>query len=257
MINNNHTKPSGITQNGLRLWGFVFLTLGVFSQCIIQNGWIGANSITNEELFAAMEQNSSLMYIVPLSLVGQAFGTCAVPIFSLMLVEGFMHTSDLKNYFLRVLGLAVLSEIPYNLAMEGKWFALESRNPVFGLILAMVVLYMFQKYSGKGWKNFAIKAVMLVAAIVWAAMLHVEWGEGTVLITAALWACRNKTTFRTIVGISTAALCTLFSMYYIAAPMGFLAIHAYNGQRGDQNRAVNYLAYPVILLAMGLSGLYM
>ena len=43
----------------------------------------------------------------------------------------------------------------------------------------------------------------------------------------------------------------------MAAPMGFLAIHFYNGEKGEENRLVNYLAYPVILLAVGLAGAFL
>jgi hypothetical protein len=34
--------------------------------------------------------------------------------------------------------------------------------------------------------------------------------------------------------------------------MGFLAIHFYNGEKGNTGRLVNYLFYPVTLLAIGL-----
>ena len=35
--------------------------------------------------------------------------------------------------------------------------------------------------------------------------------------------------------------------------MGFLAIHFYNGEKGESSRLVNYLFYPVTLLAIGLA----
>ena len=35
--------------------------------------------------------------------------------------------------------------------------------------------------------------------------------------------------------------------------MGFLVVHFYNEERGEGNRLVSYLFYPVILLVVGLA----
>lgn len=40
----------------------------------------------------------------------------------------------------------------------------------------------------------------------------------------------------------------------MAAPMGFLAIHFYNGEKGPENRIVDSLAYPALLLVVGAAG---
>ena len=59
---------------------------------------------------------------------------------------------------------------------------------------------------------------------------------------------------RSMAGAAASILCCLFSMFFLAAPMGFLAIHFYNGEKGADNRWVNYLAYPVLLLMIGMAG---
>ena len=55
-------------------------------------------------------------------------------------------------------------------------------------------------------------------------------------------------------GAVAALVCSVFSLFYMASPMGFLAVHFYNGEKGPDNRTVNYLAYPVLLLAVWAVG---
>jgi hypothetical protein len=45
---------------------------------------------------------------------------------------------------------------------------------------------------------------------------------------------------------------TAIASYLASAPVAFIMIHFYNGEPGEGNRYINYLAYPVILLATGL-----
>ena len=44
-------------------------------------------------------------------------GRISFPMFAFMIVEGYFHTSNLKNYVKRLLIFALISEIPFNLAM--------------------------------------------------------------------------------------------------------------------------------------------
>ena len=114
------TKSSGITAAALRTWGMVFLAMGIVATGILQNRLLRLGEVSPGQLLQAMQSSDSVMAFATLALVLRAVATCAVPIFALLLVEGARHTGSFRNYFLRVAGLALLSEIPYNLAISGR-----------------------------------------------------------------------------------------------------------------------------------------
>lgn len=239
----------------LRVWGTLFLLAGIVSRGILQTHLLGVGSNTNQQLLELMEKNPNAMAIATAALVLQAIECCAVPIFAFLLVEGFRHTKDWKKYALRIAGVAVLSELPYNLVASGQLLDMSSRNPAFGLLLGMAVLYFCRRYEEKVAKNTAIKLCVIVAAILWAEMLQVEHGVLLIVSVSVLWLLRNKTNLRALGGAVAGMVCMLISPFYLATAMGFLPIHLYNGEQGNGNRWVNYLAYPVLLLIVALVGL--
>lgn len=250
-------RSAGLSAGGLRAWGLILLTLGIGGRSIIQNSILHMNTIGNAELFEALQSNSALMGYATVALVLQAMETCAAPIFAMLLVEGVLHTADLKKYLLRVLGCALLSEIPYNMAYSGKYLDLAGRNPVFALVLGIVMLYFFRRYAGKDLKNIGIKFMVFAAAFVWSRMLNIADGQCIVILVAVLWFFREKKTMRSLFGFSASMLCSMFNVYYVASTMSFILIHIYNEEKGERNAVLNYLCYPLVLLCAGVAGMYL
>lgn len=248
----NTSKPSGVSGRMLRIWGMIFLTLGAFGRGILQGRLLGIGTVTGAELLEIMNSSGTAMGLASLSLVLQAVETCAAPVFALLLVEGVLHTSSMKQYVLRVLCLALVTEIPYNLAIAGKLFNFGDLNPVFGILLCLIMLWFYQRFGEKGAKNTAIKAVVTFAAILWAQMLSISFGACMVILTAVMWFMRRWPNYRGFAGAAAAMVCTLISPFFLAAPMGFLVVHAYNGEPGELSRPVKYLTYPAILLVIGI-----
>lgn len=246
----NRKTPTGISGNALRIWGFLFLVAGTIGRGLIQTRLLGVGNASTEQLIAAMDANAGA---APVAIVLQALEACATPIFAFLLLEGFTRTKNFKNYLLRVLGVAVISEIPYNLAISNMVLNFDSRNPAFGLVLGLVMLHLYDRYPGFKLQNALIKVVVTVAALVWARMLAIESGNCMVLILVGLWAFRKKPMLRTFGGALVTMLCVVLDPMYMAAPMGFLAVHSYNGTRGNENRLVSYLAYPALLLLIALA----
>lgn len=249
-------KRTGISAHGLRLWGLLFVLIGIVGRTIVQNRLLGMHNMNTQELLSLLESSENMMTFATYGLVMQALETCAVPIFAFLLVEGIQHTANFPKYLLRVVGTAVLSELPFNLAVSGKLLDFSSRNPVFGLLIAMFVINLYGRYPGKSFKAVAMKALITLCGLLWCSMLSVEYGARVVLISVTLWAFRAKPSVRNMAGACVTLLCSLSSMFFMAAPMGFLAIFIYNGEPDDLNPKVKYLIYPAALLAVFLVGVF-
>ena len=250
-------QRNGITTVGLRNWGMLFVICGIVSRGILQNRMLGMAGGNTAHLMDTMMNNPDAMGIATLALVLQATETCAMPVFCYMLLEGFTHTKDFFRYLGRMTALALISEIPYNFAIDGQLLSMSSRNPVFGLVLCLIVLFLYQRYEAKSFVNTAIKFCIFLAAFVWCKMLGIHDGACCVIISTVLWWCRNRPNYRNLIACSATVACMLFSPFYMAAPMGFMAIHFYNGEAGDESRILRYAMYPAILLVIGIAGLFL
>lgn len=246
------TRPSGLNSNGLRTWGMLFALGGIISRGILQNEMLGMLNVKGAALLDIMQNVEGAMAMASVALVLQALETIAVPIFAFLLVEGFLHTSDYKKYVLRVAGLAVLTEIPFNLAMTQNILDLSSRNPVFGVLLCLVLLYLYNRFAEQKF----VCVIVTLAATGWGWMLGIEHCIPMVLMVCVMWIFRNKKMFMGFSGAAVAVLCTGGSVFYLAAPMGFLVTHFYNGEPGESNKLVSYLIYPVALLITALVAIY-
>ena len=267
-----YRKVRGFSGQGLRIWGLVFLSLGV-----VLNPKLSANlaSMETDFIFTSLGLIFGLLHYV------------AMPIFAFLLVEGFTHTSSLKNYAVRIGLVALATEIPFNYAMEGKLLgtfkfpnlATLQLNPVFGLLLALVLLYFFRRYSGKTLKLVALKGLLWIMAFVWVRMLGIKYGTAMILLVPLIYFLRNKKMIMIFAGCIAMTLCgfldssqivtnevadaasnaatsvlntTSVASYIASAPIAFIFLHFYNGEPGERNRYINYLAYPAILVAISL-----
>lgn len=247
-------RSFGMNRNTLRLWGLIIAAAGVLGRGILQNRVLGIGTSTSGELLELMQASNAAMNAATAALVLQAIEGMAVPIFVLLTVDGFQRTSSVRKYLLRMAGVALLSELPYNLAINGTLLAPATRNPVFGLVLVLAMLYLFRNFAGTDFSKLLIKAVVFAAAWIWAAMLSVEHGRSMVVIAAVLWMLRGRHTMSLMMAGAAALCCCIGDPLFMFAPFGLLIAHFYNGEEGLSPKALRYALYPVILLLVAAVG---
>lgn len=240
-------KTPTLTSFGLKIYACAAMLIQSVGIVIVQNGIIHLERYTASALAEAMEQDSRLVFWAGVGSVMQLIGGLAVPVFAFLLVEGFLNTSDYRRYAATMLFFALLSEIPYDLAIHGTFLEFSGQNALFTMTICLLMLYFLNSLKeGAGAMAWVVRALIVFCAVAWATLFRTLYGFSTVLLTAVFYLLYRRNVLKTILGV-------LISLLHVTAPLSFYAIWFYNGQRGDRfSKYVFYAFYPLHLLALGL-----
>lgn len=172
-------------------------------------------------------------------------GRLAFPIFCFLIVEGFLHTSNVKRYAVRLFLFALVSEIPFDLAFFGNVLSFTGQNVFFTLFIGLITLAGLEKLKEIGKGNFFFNLLVIVAGMLTAELLHTDYGGRIgVLLIVVLYYFKDFPLVKCLVG----ALVILQNSY--VGVLSFLLIYLYNGKRGHQPKYFFYAFYPVHLLLL-------
>lgn len=176
----------------------------------------------------------------------RSIGRLAFPIFCFLLVEGFIHTSNQKKYVSRMLIFALISEIPFNLAVTGEVFNLNFQNVFWELALGIVALMCLEKIEEENY-SYSMQVILRLVVIggfaFGAEMLKLDYGMYGIISIVALYALRQNKRTQLLVG--AVSFC-----WERVAPLAFLIIAFYNGKRGRKIKYAFYAFYPAHLLIL-------
>lgn len=168
-------------------------------------------------------------------------GRLAFPIYCFLLVEGFMHTRSRTKYLLRLGLFALVSEIPFDYAIYGHWFYPAKQNVFFTLFLGLLVMILANRLKND-WGQFLIMA----AGVFLGYLLKTDYGARGVFLICALYLVRYARPIQCLMG-------SLIMQYEITAPLSFIPILLYNGEKGRiKLKYFFYWFYPVHLLLLGI-----
>lgn len=201
-------------------------------------------------------------------------GRVAFPIYAFMLVEGYFHTKNLKKYMGRMLLFAILSEIPFNLAMGSSLFYPVHQNVLWSFLISLLLIHWNEKakQTAKLWLRLLVGGVSVLLGYVLGLLMMVDFYHGGILMVLVFYFFRQKKWWSylaqliclwyintELLGGYTYELQFFGKTWYFLrqgfALLALIPIWLYRGKQGYHSKwlqIVYYLFYPLHLLILGL-----
>lgn len=180
-------------------------------------------------------------------------GRLAFPIFAFLIVEGAVHTRDFKKYVLRLLVFALISEIPFNLAMSGQAVYAGSRNVLVTFVIGLLCIELSRKLCQKLGRSMEsdIGSLLIFASGAAAAyFLHSDYGACGIILIYIFYIFRERKLAKSLLAV---LLFGFMPGVQIFASAALVILWFYNGCEGFKSPAVKwgfYLFYPLHLMVL-------
>lgn len=188
----------------------------------------------------------------------RGLGRIAFPIYCFLLAEGAHYTKSPGKYALRLLIGALLSEIPFDLALFGK-LTWEYQNVMVTLLLGFGALWAMKRLE-----NPLLKMLVCLPFIPLGELLHTDYGSLGVLLIAMLGLFRDLPMGRLMQCVCVCLVCALipsmeiqFGVFQVSLELigilSILPLLLYFGKKHTKNKWVQwafYLFYPAHLTAL-------
>jgi len=177
-------------------------------------------------------------------------GRIAFPIYCFLLAEGVSYTKRPFAYILRLLLLAVISELPFDLSFAGR-ITFQYQNVMVTLLLGVCMGLVMKKAP------IWLKPVLILPFALLAELLRTDYGAMGIVIIALFLLTRQmpqKLLLQTA-GLFIIQLCFSANNIQHCALAAMIPISLYSGQKLTNSIAVQwsfYLFYPIHLLILWL-----
>ncbi len=182
-------------------------------------------------------------------------GRTAFPLYCYLLVQGFLHTGNIRRYLARLLLAGILSEIPFDLAFHGTVLEFRSNNVFFTLFLGLLLIWGMQemekrrKNSVIGETLYLVFACLLCGAVWFAAekLLQSDYGGPGTAAILSFYLFRKNPGLGALLAVAVLSAGNLTELW--ALPAAVLAACS-TGKRGKNAKWGFYLFYPAHLLLL-------
>ncbi|MCR5301958.1 MAG: conjugal transfer protein TraX [Lachnospiraceae bacterium] len=173
-------------------------------------------------------------------------GRLAFPIFAFFVVEGFLHTRDVKKYALRLFIFGLVSEIPFDLGLFKEVYHPDHQNVIFTFFIAVIMLsilkYLTQNAFGLSKPVIVFICICTVIAFAdLALVLKTDYSWKCMLLVSVLYMLRSFGDLKYVAG--AAAVC--WEKY---APASFMLLYFYDPSVKPRYKYAFYVFYPLHLL---------
>lgn len=256
----------------LKLIALITMAIDHFAAVVIWRVYTASYRITanmqlsdnlGDKIVVWVAENQDLVYTIYEWM--RYIGRMAFPIYCFLLVEGFLHTRNVAKYAGRLAVFALISEIPFDLAISNQWWISSYNNVFFTLVLGLLAIWAlsyiekFHEFWGeKNWEpilgRILTLSVGLIVIIGFGALadmvLFTDYGLGGIVAIAVLYLLRGQ---RMIAFAGCVmALTVITGDIELLAMFMLYPIMKYDGSRGKNMKYVFYAFYPVHLLLFAL-----
>lgn len=178
----------------------------------------------------------------------EILGRVAFPIFLFLIAEGFFHTRSKIKYFLYLVSFGIISEVPYDMFVSGRFVEWGEQNMFFTLALALLTIWAIDLLKDKFKKKFLWYisiAVITFASGYISALAGFDYTYYGIIIPVIFYLLYQRRLVASFLSYAV-IIKELWSF------TGFALINLYNGERGKINKWIGYVFYPAHLLIIGL-----
>lgn len=240
----------GITGSTLKLIAIITMLIDHIAAVVLEKIIIRSGSFNNIFTRAFMDGDAlSIIYLLM-----RAIGRIAFPIFCFLLVEGFLHTRNVWKYAFRLAVFALVSEIPFDLAIHAEAFYFGYQNVFFTLLIGLLVLIGIKTVSEKLDKSNIVlsniaQIIIVVVGLVAAELLKTDYSGLGVLTVVVMYLLRKNHVVSMLGGC---VVLTMLNLFEIVAFLDLIPVWLYNGKRGLKLKYVFYIFYPAHLFILYL-----
>jgi len=120
-------------------------------------------------------------------------GRISFPIFAFLIVEGYFHTKNLKKYAGRLLIFALISEIPFNLAMGSSIFYPIHQNVLWSFLISIgLILWNEKVKERKCWLRVLIGCASVLIGYLAGLLTMVDFYQAGVLTVLVFYFFRQR-----------------------------------------------------------------
>ena len=176
-------------------------------------------------------------------------GRLAFPIYCFLLVEGAVHTHDMKKYILRMGIFALISEVPFDLAFYHRVVYTGHQNVFFTLGLGLLAIWFLEHpIEQLDIPDVLYKLLVIIAAGLIAEFFNTDYGFTGIAVICIFYYLRGQPQLK--YPIAAILLAAMGGVEFYAV-LALIPILLYNGQRGRQTKVMQYgfyIFYPAHLL---------
>jgi len=196
------------------------------------------------------------------------FGRIAFPIFAFLITEGYFHTKSRKNYIIRLLTFAIISQIPFMLfrTLVADKLLL---NILFTFLFAILGLAIFEYFKEREEINKIFRNIIILLSFFSIAtigeIINVDYGWFGI-VTVWIFFLFKKSKWLTLFIYILNVLIYYCSIYYpylnqlnlisvLFTIVPSIIILFYNGKEGKKIKYLFYIFYPLHMLIFYLINL--